>query len=168
MRRAWFAAALAAALVAFAFATGGGAAGAANLPFLTLNVTGGSPTTFTSTDVTSTALPSAPNLTVQVNVTTVVGGTITITSPVDPIGAGGATLDLGTITATCSDMNNTGWLIGGSTPLVPGGTSLPCATIAPLVVLGATTMKVVLTMNVTSATADTWTVPGFAFGGIAN
>jgi hypothetical protein len=167
MRRVSFLAAFVVVLVVFAFVFGGSAAGAANLPFLTLSVTGGSPTTFTSNDVTSTALPSSPTITVRVNVTTVVGGTITITSPSNPIGVGGAMLDLSTITATCTDMNNSGWLIGGSAQLVPGGSSLPCATISPLVVLGQTNMKVVLTMNVTTAIADTWTIPGFVFGGIA-
>jgi hypothetical protein len=142
----------------------------ANVAGITLTVTGGGAVQFTSSDNTSTALTAGMPLTASVTVTTKNGGggQIWINSPVNPVGAGGATLDLTWITVTCVDTGASGWLSGGTATLVPNGPSAACATIPAQINNQTTTLRITFTMDARTALGDVWSAtPGFSLGGSA-
>jgi hypothetical protein len=142
----------------------------ASVAGITLTVTGGGAVHFTSSDNTSTALAAGAPLTASVTVTTKNGGggQIWITSPANPVGAGGATLDLTWITVTCVDTGGSGWLTGGTATLVPNGPSAACATIPAQINNQTTTLSITFTMDARTALGDVWSAaPGFSLGGSA-
>ena len=164
-----------AALCAFAFAFAAvailsarpAAAGPASIAF---NITGGSAVLFTSGNNTSSSLAAGAPLTGTVTVTTKNGGggQVWINSPANPIGAGGATLNLALITVTCIDTGASGWFHNGSATLVPGGSSATCATIDPKINNQTTTMQITFTIDARTLIADTWSATGgFSLGGSA-
>jgi hypothetical protein len=142
----------------------------ANPAGITITVTGGSAVNFTSSNNTATALAAGAPLTASINVTTKNGGggSIWIASPANPVGAGGATLNLGLITVTCVDTGGSGWLNGGSATLTPGGPSAACATMNANVNNKTTTLKVTFTMDARTVFGDVWSAtPGFSLAGTA-
>jgi hypothetical protein len=166
-RSAWFATVAFAATVSAIVAAQPALAGPASISF---SVDAGGAVKFNSIDRTSTALPAGGPMTATVTVTTnnAGGGQVWIVSPANPLGAGGARLDLSTITVTCVDEEGNGWLNGGSATLVPGGHSAACATISPNVLNQNTRMTITFTMDVRNAIADTWSATsGFSLGGSA-
>jgi hypothetical protein len=137
---------------------------------ISLTVTGGGAVKFTSSDNTATALAAGAPLTASVTVTTKNGGggQIWIDSPANPVGTGGATLNLALITVTCVDTGASGWLNGGSATLTPGGPSAACATLNANVNNKTTTLKVTFTMDARTVLGDVWTAkPGFSLAGTA-
>jgi hypothetical protein len=137
---------------------------------ISLTVTGGRAVKFTSSDNTSAALAAGAPLTASVTVTTKNGGggQIWVASPANPVGTGGATLNLALITVTCVDTGGSGWLNGGSATLVPGGPSAACATLNANVNNKTTTLKVTFTMDARTVIGDVWSAtPGFSLAGTA-
>jgi hypothetical protein len=166
-RAAWFAAVAFAATASAIVTAQPALARVASISFV---VNAGGSVQFHSLDNTSSALPAGGTMTATVTVTTNTagGGQVWIVSPANPLGAGGARLDLSTITVTCVDAEGNGWLNPGSAKLVPGGHSAPCATISSNVNNQATRMTITFTMDVRSAIADTWSATsGFSLGGTA-
>jgi hypothetical protein len=131
-------------------------------PSIKFTVTAGGALNFTSTDNTSSVPASGGPMSATVTVTTqnLGGGQVWINSPANPIGTGGATLNLALITVTCTDGGSSGWLNPGSATLVPGGSSAACATINANVNNQTTTLTITFTLDARTITADTWTAAG--------
>jgi hypothetical protein len=166
-RAAWFIAVTFAVLVAAIVTARPALAAPASI---TLTVTGGGAVHFTSNDNTSIAQAASAPMTASVTVTTKIGGggQIWIDSPADPVGLGGATLNLSLITVTCVDTGASGWFNNGSATLVPGGPSAACATINAKINNKTTTFRVTFTIDVRTIIGDTWSaVPGFSLAGSA-